>query len=91
MRLAAAKDGLSGQVNNISIKNIATEILAISSRGLRARNKISNSPIQRDESHFLNVLEQRVKTGMTPADTLLSNYNQEWSADSRKIFEELSY
>ena len=91
LRLAAAKDGLSGKIDNISIKNIASELLAISSRGLKARNKMSNSPIKQDESHFLDILKQRAKTGMTPADTLLLNYNQDWSEDSRKVFEELSY
>jgi glutamate--cysteine ligase len=91
LRLAAAKDGLSGQVNNISIKNVSNQILAISSRGLKARNKLSDSSIQQDESHFLDVLKQRAKTGITPADTLLSNYNQVWNQDLRKIFENLSY
>ena len=91
LRLAAAKDGLSGQVNNISIKNVVNKILAISSRGLKARNELSNSSIQQDESHFLDVLKQRAKTGITPADTLLSNYNQVWNKDLRKIFEKLSY
>ena len=63
----------------------------MSSRGLKARNKLSNSSIQQDESHFLDVLKQRAKTGITPADTLLTNYNQVWNKDLRKIFEKLSY
>jgi glutamate--cysteine ligase len=91
LRLAAAKDGLSGQVNNISIKNVVNKILTISSRGLKARNKLSNSLIQQDESHFLDVLKQRAKTEITPADALLSNFNQVWNKDLRKIFEKLSY
>ena len=78
-------------VNNISIKSIANEILAVSSRGLKARNKLSNSSAQQDESHFLDVLKQRAKTGITPADALLLNYNQVWNQDLRKIFEKLSY
>jgi glutamate--cysteine ligase len=91
LRLSAAKDGLDGKVESISIQSLAKEILKISTNGLNVRNKLSNSPVKRDESHFLDILSERVETGITPADTVLLHYNGKWRKNSQKIFEEFSY
>ena len=91
LRLTAAKNGLDGKVDGMSIQRLTEEVLSISINGLKARNKLSNSPVKRDESHFLDILKERVETGITPADTLLNHYNGKWRKNSQKIFEEFSY
>ncbi len=45
----------------------------------------------RDETHFLDVLKERARTGKCPADYLLEDYEERWRGDIDRIFVECAY
>ena len=72
-----------------SLQDFAKDILAISRQGLNARAKLSVAGD--NESGFLGELDQIAASGITPAETLLEKYHNEWGKDVRPIFVERAY
>ncbi len=72
-----------------SLQDFAKDILAISRQGLNARAKLSVAGD--NESGFLGELDQIAASGITPAETLLEKYHNEWGRDVRPIFIERAY
>ena len=68
-RISAAKFALGGNINNVSIYDIALEMLKISSDGLKRRNKLDGRGI--DERQFLDPLFNIVNNKKTGAEILL--------------------
>ena len=62
-RISAAKFALKGNINNVSIHDIALEMLRISSDGLKRRNKLVSRGI--DERQFLDQLFNIVNNNKT--------------------------
>ncbi|OCX66566.1 glutamate--cysteine ligase [Thioclava sp. SK-1] len=91
LRAAAAQDGLQGSYNGINMLDLARETVAISKSGLKARAKPGAGGLIPDETHFLNALEESVKSGKTLADELLEKYHGPWGGDLSKIYSEYSY
>lgn len=71
------------------MQQLAKEVLAISRHGLNARGKLSVAGD--NESGFLGELDQIAATGITPAETLLTKYYNEWGRDVRPVFVERAY
>ena len=91
LRVAAAKDGLRGEANGISIRNMAGECLAIAEEGLKSRACYEENNTFVDECHFLNSLHETFQSGKTPADELLELYLNDWGEKLDPIYEECSY
>ena len=83
-RISAAKFALGGNINNVSIYDIALEMLKISSDGLKRRNKLDGRGI--DERQFLDPLFNIVNNKKTGAEILLEKYNKSWNAKIDNIF-----
>ncbi len=91
LRVAASKDALQAQVGDISMHDLAREVLAISEAGLKARACPGAGGMVPDETHFLNALKESVDNGKVPADELLEHYAGDWDGDLTRIYSEFSY
>jgi glutamate--cysteine ligase len=91
LRVAASKDALQAQVGDISMHDLAREVLAISEAGLKARACPGAGGMVPDETHFLNALRESVDSGKVPADELLEHYAGDWDGDLTRLYSEFSY
>jgi glutamate--cysteine ligase len=91
LRVAASVDALQAKVGDISMLDLAREVLALSEAGLKARALPGAGGLVPDETHFLNALKESVESGKVPADELLDHYNGDWNGDLSRIYAEFSY
>ena len=89
LRRDAGLLGLKAQIRGRTMQALAGDVLEIAEAGLKARARASD--FDRDEAHFLSVLQETVATGRTAADELLERYNREWAGDLERIYAEYSY
>ncbi|RMH44780.1 MAG: glutamate--cysteine ligase [Alphaproteobacteria bacterium] len=90
-RVAAGRDALDATVGGRRMRDIARDVVAIARDGLKNRAREGVGGLVRDETHFLNTLEESVETGRVPADELLEKYHGEWKGDLSRIYEEYAY
>jgi glutamate--cysteine ligase len=81
--------GLKTPFRGHTMRELAGEVLAIARGGLKARNCFSS--MGENETHFLNVLEQVVEEGRTPAEIKLDLYHGKWGGDISRIFTDCAY
>ena len=91
LRVAASVDGLQARVDDISMHDLAREVVALSDAGLKARAQPGAGGLVPDETHFLNALKDSLETGHVAADELLEQYHGAWNGDLTRIYEEFSY
>jgi glutamate--cysteine ligase len=91
LRVAASVDGVNAKVEGIDMRQLARQVLDLSHAGLTARAKTGAGGMLKDETHFLNSLQDIVETGVTPASELLAKYHGEWNGDLTRIYAEYSY
>ncbi len=72
-----------------TVRDIASEVLCISHRGLKNRNRLDS--VGMDESHFLQPIFQTAESGLTPADELLAAYHRLWNKKVDPVFTEYAY
>ena len=72
-----------------TVRDIASEVLCISHRGLKNRNRLDS--VGMDESHFLQPIFQTAESGLTPADELLAAYHRLWNKKVDPVFTEYEY
>jgi glutamate--cysteine ligase len=90
LRKGVPKLGLDTPIpNGQTLKDLAAEILDISSAGLTARNRLNSSGD--NESGFLDPLREVVAKGKSPAAQLLERYHGEWDGDVSRIYDEMSF
>ncbi|ATW03603.1 glutamate--cysteine ligase [Sphingorhabdus sp. YGSMI21] len=90
LRNGVPKLGLDTPIpNGQTLKDLALEILDISSAGLTARNRLNTSGD--NESGFLDPLREVVAKGKSPAAQLLDRYHGEWNGDVSRIYDEMSF
>jgi glutamate--cysteine ligase len=78
-------------VRNRSLRDVASDVLAVAEAGLRARARPGAGGLIADETHFLSALKESVDAGQTPADELLARYRGAWDGDLGRIYDEFSY
>jgi glutamate--cysteine ligase len=66
MRKNVARDGLHTEVGNTNVQQIALELIGIARKGLER--------IEPESAHMLDVLEDRVAKGISPADIALGKF-----------------
>jgi len=90
LRNNVPRQGLDTPIpNGQTLKDLAKEILEISSAGLTARNRLNSSGD--NESGFLDPLREVVAKGKSPAAQLLERYHGEWNGDVSRIYDEMSF
>ncbi|NUN14522.1 MAG: glutamate--cysteine ligase [Myxococcales bacterium] len=65
LRKVAAREGLMGSVSGRSIRDLAQQLVTISKAGLKEQSCLDSNG--RDESQYLEVLEEIVSSGQDPA------------------------
>jgi glutamate--cysteine ligase len=84
--LEVPRTALATTVKGRSVAELARDVLALASEGLRRRAREGGDD-QLDERRFLTPLEDAAHSGRSPADELLAAYNGPWNGDIRKVFE----
>ncbi|MDI4666382.1 glutamate--cysteine ligase [Xanthobacter autotrophicus] len=81
--------GLKAEIAGRPLREIARDVLKLSEAGLKRRG--FHDRMGRDETRFLEPLEEIVLTGRSPADKLLALYNGEWEGSVEPVFKALAY
>ena len=89
LRDAVPRQALATPFRNETVRDIALRALAISRKGLHARNVEDWEG--RNETHFLDGLDDMVESGMTAADTMLAQFHGEWRGRIDPVFDEQAY
>jgi glutamate--cysteine ligase len=69
-----------------TLRDIAGEVLDISRAGLSARRRLNSSGD--NETGYLEPLNEIVRTGKVPAQSLLDRFHGEWGGDIARVYEE---
>lgn len=81
--------GFDAKIRGRSALELSRELLALSRAGLTRRGKLDSTG--RDESLFLDPLDELAARGKTQADDLIARFNGEWGGKIEPIFEALAY
>ncbi len=88
LRADAARLALAAEIGGRSLREVASDVLNIARRGLRARARLDKGGD--DERGFLTFLDGVLAAG-TPAEQLLAAYHGRWGEKVEPVFEEFSY
>ena len=89
LSLDVTKYGLKAKIKGHVIKEIISELISVSRKGLKRRSIIDNKG--NDETQYLKVLEEIIISGKTPAEKLLDDYNNLWDKNITQLIKEMSY
>jgi glutamate--cysteine ligase len=89
LRDAVPKLALAATIRGRSVLEVATEVLALASAGLKRRKWLDASG--KDETRYLDVLEERLARKTTPAQELLDKYDGSWRGSVDPIYAEEAY
>jgi len=81
--------GLKARMGEHSLQDIAKDVLRIARDGLNSRACIDSAGA--NEAHFLDVLDEIVASGKTPADQLLLSFEEEWGQSVEPIYQVHAY
>ena len=81
-----ARDGLKASIGGRPMQQVATELIAIASRGLTKRGRLDGSG--NDESGFLAGIKHIAASGETNAEALLKLYHGKWGGDVSQIYKD---
>lgn len=88
MRIQAPKLGLKAPFRSGTLLDIAREVLPLAKAGLARRSNIENG---RDESVYLEPIEEIAAEGFTLAERMLAAYQGDWQGDLAPIFRDYAY
>ncbi len=89
LRNAVPKSALQTKFRSTTVQHIAREVLRISRRGLRARQRINAA--SQDETQYLDLLDEMALSGKTLADRLIERYDGPWERQVDYVFEEYAF
>src|SRR3954447_25293283 len=81
--------GFSAKIRGRTMLDLARECLALSEAGGRRRNYRDSDG--RDETRYLEPLQEAVTRGTTPAEVLLEKYYGDWEKSVEPVFTECAY
>jgi glutamate--cysteine ligase len=89
LRDEVPKLALAATVRGRTVLDIAGDLLKLAHAGLRRRKHVDVGG--RDESRYLEVLDDRLARGVTPAQELLDRFNGPWAGSVDPIYAEEAY
>ena len=89
LRGDVARLGLKAKVGGRSVRDVARDMVAIASAGLKNRARLNGS--MSDERGYLSELEQIADSGLTPAERLLELYHGPWGGKIEPVFDAAAY
>ena len=89
LRDAVPKLALRAEIRGRSVRDLSRDVLAIARQGLgrRARFDIGG----RDETRYLDALDDIVARGATPAEDMIAKYQGPWGGSVEPAFTEYAY
>lgn len=81
--------GFAATIHNRDVLAVATDALRLAREGLARRAKLDSHG--RDETRYLEPLEDIVARGTTPAEELLQKFHGSWEGSVEPIFTEYAY
>ena len=89
LRHDVPKLGLNAKIGGKTVREIAGETVDLARNGLKRRgHKLYDG---RDESTYLEPLEDAAERGKTPAEDFLARYEGEWAHSVEPVFKALAY
>jgi glutamate--cysteine ligase len=89
LRDEVPKQGLAATVRGRTVFEIANDVLKLARAGLTRRKCLDAGG--QDETHYLEVLEDRLARGTTPAQELLEKFHGPWRGSVDPIYAEEAY
>jgi glutamate--cysteine ligase len=89
MRDGVPKAALKLPFRSGTVQDVAKEMIAIARDGLKRRAVPGKTDT--DESPYLEDLIEIVETGVTPAERLLEQFENEWDGDIAKVYAATAY
>ena len=89
LRREVPRTALKTPFRDTTVGELATRALEIAGAGLGRRARLDSTG--QDESSFLNPLRQIAKSGVTPAEELLAQYEGPWKGSVDPAFQEHAY
>jgi glutamate--cysteine ligase len=89
LRDEVPKLGLAAKIHGRTVFEIAIEMLKLARAGLARRKRLDTG--RRDETRYLEVLEERLSRGVTPAEELLEKYHSVWGGSVDPIYTDEAY
>ena len=89
LRDGVPRHGLKLPFRNGTVLDLSREALKIAVAGLKRR--AARNADGQDESKFLEVLQEIVDSGLTPADRKLALFHGEWGGSVDPVFREFAY
>ncbi len=89
LRDEVPKLGLAAKIAGRTVLEIAGEVVKLAHAGLERRKYYDYGGC--DETRYLEVLEDRLARGVTPAEELLAKYHGEWGGSVDPIYTEEAY
>jgi glutamate--cysteine ligase len=84
LRDDAPRLGLDARINNHTLRDIGREALKLARAGLTRRARRDTDG--RDETQYIDLLDERVATGRTAAQDLIHKFNGEWNHSVLPVF-----
>jgi glutamate--cysteine ligase len=81
--------GLRATIGGRTLHNIATDVLMLARKGLERRAR--RDAQGRDETQYLEPLEEIVRRGKTPAEELLEKFHGPWGGSVDPVYREYAY
>ncbi|MCB1376895.1 MAG: glutamate--cysteine ligase [Alphaproteobacteria bacterium] len=81
--------GLGAMIRGRTVQEVARDVLALARAGLEARD--AHGCKGRTEAAFLDVLDEIVESGRTPAENLIDLYNGNWGGNIERVFRDFAY
>ena len=89
LRTEVPRLGLKTPFRGGTLQAITQEVLKIARSGLANRDR--RDRLDRDESLFIDILDEIASSGITPAEELLDAYENDWQGNIDKVYETYSY
>jgi glutamate--cysteine ligase len=89
LRREVPRLALKAAIRNRTVRDVARDVLAISTEGLRRRNRLDGAGS--DETGFLGALYEIVESGRTPAEEKLERFHGAWHGSIDPLFAEYAY
>jgi len=89
LRDGVPRGGLKTPFRGGRVQDLALQALAIAGDGLKRRARLDQ--FGRDESIFLETLQGIARSGNTPAEDMLADFNGRWGGNVDEVFRDYSY
>lgn len=86
---SAHKSALNSKIKGRTFRDLASELIDISKKGLKKHNNLNEDG--KDETIYMESMEEDVKNGMCPSDKILIKWDNEWNRDMDKLINYSSY